>query len=134
GYSFPYISAHSFFSSGVNAPAEVRAPASAGAQSPGAVAQAGSANAQTVSGNAQTVSATALEDSKKIAELLKDAYVLIGVTALGVFDMRAFPFDSVVAGVEAHATLLDNLLVGDLLVPSAKSSALYWVLFIMLAG
>ena len=31
----------------------------------------------------------------------------------GVFDMRSFPFDSNVAGVEGHANILDNLPGGD---------------------
>jgi adenylate cyclase len=46
---------------------------------------------------------------------LKDAYVLIGVTALGVWDMRAFPFESNAPGVEGHAFILDNILSGDFL-------------------
>jgi len=36
---------------------------------------------------------------KSKSELLKDAYVLIGVSALGVFDMRQFPFESNAPGV-----------------------------------
>lgn len=43
-------------------------------------------------------------------EIFKDAIVLIGISALGVGDRRAFPFDANVAGVEGHATLIDNLL------------------------
>lgn len=48
-------------------------------------------------------------------ELLKDAYVLLGVSAVGVFDMRAYPFDSNVPGVEGHANILDNILSNDFL-------------------
>jgi adenylate cyclase len=66
--------------------------------------------------------------------LLKDAYVLIGVSALGVFDMRAFPFDSNVPGVEGHATMLDNLLSNDLMIPSSNTHAVRWILGFMLLG
>ncbi len=52
---------------------------------------------------------------------LKGAYVLIGLSALGVFDMRSFPFDSNMPGVEGHAAILDNLLAGDPMVTSAGS-------------
>jgi adenylate cyclase len=53
--------------------------------------------------------------SESLKDVFKDAYVLVGVTALGVFDMRAFPFDSNVPGTEGHATILDNLLSNDFL-------------------
>src|SRR6185503_1914018 len=53
------------------------------------------------------------------ASVLKDAYVLIGLSALGVFDMRAFPFDQNVAGVEGHANILDNILAQDPLVSNS---------------
>ena len=49
------------------------------------------------------------------AELFKDAYALIGISAVGVFDMRAFPFDPNTPGVEGHATILDNLLSNDMM-------------------
>ena len=48
--------------------------------------------------------------STTLQDIFRDAYVLVGVSALGVFDMRAFPFDSNVPGTEGHATILDNLL------------------------
>lgn len=67
------------------------------------------------------------------AEILKDAYVLIGLSAVGVYDMRAFPFDSNVPGVEGHATALDNILSGDFLSygPLGRESASL-ILFAML--
>ena len=54
-----------------------------------------------------------IEINRKIAsysktDLLKDAYG--SAFRRGVFDMRSFPFDSNVAGVEGHANILDNLL------------------------
>ncbi len=68
-------------------------------------------------------------------EVLKDAYVLIGLSAVGVYDMRAFPFDSNVPGVEGHATALDNILSGDFLSygPLGREKASL-ILFILLIG
>jgi adenylate cyclase len=59
-------------------------------------------------------------------EKLKDAIVVFGVTALGDYDMRAFPFDSVMPGVEGQATAVDNLLSNDAL-RSASSIHLAWL-------
>jgi adenylate cyclase len=45
----------------------------------------------------------------------KDRIVLVGVTALGVYDIRATPFSPVFPGLEIHANAIDNLLVGDVM-------------------
>jgi adenylate cyclase len=45
----------------------------------------------------------------------KDAYVFLGMTAPGLYDLRAIPMDGVYPGVEIHATMLDNLLSQDFL-------------------
>ena len=45
----------------------------------------------------------------------KDAYVFLGMTAPGLYDLRAVPIDGVYPGVEVHATMLDNLLSQDFL-------------------
>lgn len=52
--------------------------------------------------------------------VLKDSYVLFGFSAPGLMDLRPTPVSKVFPGVEIHATVLDNLLSGDLLrdVPS----------------
>ncbi len=57
---------------------------------------------------------------------LKDKYVLFGFSAPGLFDLRPAPVDGVYPGVEIHATLLDNLLSGDLpaLFPTGAAAAL----------
>ena len=70
--------------------------------------------------------------SKK--EVFKDAYVLVGVTALGVYDMRAIPFDTNVAGVEAHANILDNILEGDSLINTSMSRGSAWLFGLMIFG
>lgn len=55
-------------------------------------------------------------------EFFKDALVLMGMTAVSIYDIRPRPFDPVAAGVENHASILDNLLNNDFLIkPSAES-------------
>ena len=68
------------------------------------------------------------------AEIFKDAYVLIGVSAIGVNDMRHFPFGSNAPGVEGHANTLDNILSGDPLIPSSSSSGQYCLPLLMTLG
>jgi adenylate cyclase len=48
-------------------------------------------------------------------DLFRDAYVLVGFSAPGLFDLRPAPVSGVYPGVEIHATSLDNLLSGDFL-------------------
>jgi adenylate cyclase len=52
-------------------------------------------------------------------------WVLVGLTAPGLLDLKASPVASIYPGVEVHATLLDDLLRGDFLRPVPK-----WVLWI----
>ncbi len=66
-------------------------------------------------------------------KILKDAYVLIGLSALGVFDMRKFPFESNSPGVYGHANLLENILTGDPLITNSKQGSLF-LLFLMIFG
>ncbi|UCD82409.1 MAG: adenylate/guanylate cyclase domain-containing protein [Desulfobacterales bacterium] len=44
---------------------------------------------------------------------LENKYVLIGSSASGLFDLVATPFSSSFAGVEVHATVIDNMIAGD---------------------
>ncbi|MFZ9001850.1 MAG: CHASE2 domain-containing protein, partial [Bacteriovoracaceae bacterium] len=64
-------------------------------------------------------------------DFFKDAHVIIGVTALGVYDVRSYPFEENVAGVEGHANILDNLLSGDYLRPATDKNRLYFTIFLM---
>ena len=50
----------------------------------------------------------------KLSVPLKDKYVIIGTSAAGLLDLRATPFSNKFAGVEIHATVIDNILAGDL--------------------
>lgn len=45
---------------------------------------------------------------------LQDAYVLVGLTAPGLMDLKPTPMGRTYPGVEVHATMLDNFLSGDL--------------------
>jgi adenylate cyclase len=42
-------------------------------------------------------------------------FILIGTSAYGLMDLRSTPMDSVIAGVEVHANIIDNLLSNDML-------------------
>jgi adenylate cyclase len=44
---------------------------------------------------------------------LRDKIVIFGVTAIGVYDYRPTPFDSVFPGVEGHAVAIANILNGE---------------------
>lgn len=68
------------------------------------------------------------------SELLKDAYVLIGTSAMAVYDMRAFPFDPNTPGVEGHATVLANILTRDYLRSESQSVTTALVLTMVLLG
>ncbi len=61
------------------------------------------------------VSAADLLAGRVPADTLRNKLVLVGITAVAVGDVRATPFDPVFPGVEIHATVLDNILRGDVL-------------------
>ncbi len=67
-------------------------------------------------------------------DLLKDAIVFIGVTAVGVFEMRAFPFDANTPGVEGHTNILDNLIAGNMLRHGDGPTGTIWIFIIMTLG
>jgi adenylate cyclase len=46
-------------------------------------------------------------------ETFTDKIVLIGATAIGVYDMRVTPFSNVFSGLEIHANIVDNILHQD---------------------
>ena len=46
---------------------------------------------------------------------IEGKYVLIGTSAYGLMDLRSTPMDSVIAGVELHANMIDNLIHKDML-------------------
>lgn len=58
------------------------------------------------------ISAADVLQGKVDASIFKDAIVLMGVTAVGVYDYRPSPFDVNFPGVEAHAASIGNILGG----------------------
>ena len=56
------------------------------------------------------ISAADVYSNKFDKKDIQNHFIIIGTTALGLFDLRATPFNSVFPGVEIQATLLDNLL------------------------
>ncbi len=44
---------------------------------------------------------------------LQDKLVLVGATAVGIFDLRVTPFSGICPGLEIQATVMDNILRGD---------------------
>jgi adenylate cyclase len=52
---------------------------------------------------------------------IKNKFVIIGTSALGLFDLRSNAYDSAMAGVEIHANVIDNILQGDYLTKPSDS-------------
>ena len=65
------------------------------------------------SGTFPYISATDVLSGHFDKEAIAGKFVLIGVSAQGLFDLRATPFDEASPGVEVHANVIDNLLQGD---------------------
>jgi len=59
--------------------------------------------------------------------------VLIGVTAIGVYDMRNTPFSPVFPGLEIHATVVDNIIKKNFL-HKPKWARIYDILAIIVLG
>jgi adenylate cyclase len=54
-------------------------------------------------------------DYKTPPGIFKDKIVLIGATAIGIYDLRVTPLSNNMAGIEKHASVVDNILRGDYL-------------------
>ncbi len=72
-------------------------------------------------GSFPTYSAKTLLDGNLPAGALKDKIVLVGATAVGIYDMRVTPFSGVFPGIEIQATIIDNVLRRNFLKPSPYS-------------
>lgn len=66
-------------------------------------------------------------------EAFAGKWVLVGLTAPGLLDLKASPMGGVYPGVEIHATLLDNLLQGDFLRTLPGWALWVWVLALVVA-
>ena len=62
-------------------------------------------------------------------DIFNDAYVFFGFYAQGLFDTFPTPIASVYPGMGVHATLLDNLLMGDFLQKASD-----WIAVLIIAG
>ena len=60
-----------------------------------------------------TYSAAQVLDGSLPKGALKDKLVLVGATAVGIFDLRVTPFSGICPGLEIQATVLDNILRRD---------------------
>jgi adenylate cyclase len=60
-----------------------------------------------------TYSATDVINGTLPPEALKDKIVIVGATAVGIYDLRVTPFSGTFPGVEVQATIMDNLLRGN---------------------
>jgi len=60
-----------------------------------------------------TYSAAKVLDGSLPREALKDKLVLVGATAVGIFDLRVTPFSGICPGIEIQATVVDNILQRD---------------------
>ncbi len=70
----------------------------------------------------------------KVAESdIKGKAVIVGATAIGIYDMRVTPFSSVFPGVEIHANVVDSALRGAFLYHPTWA-AVFDILAIILAG
>jgi adenylate cyclase len=57
-------------------------------------------------------------------DTFKDKIVIVGATAIGIYDLRVTPYSSVYPGVEIHATAIDNILHGNFLHRSSGTQLL----------
>ena len=65
------------------------------------------------------ISASDIIDGTFNKKSIEGKFVLLGTSAVGLFDLRSIPYDSAIAGVEVHANALDNILRGDFLAKPA---------------
>jgi adenylate cyclase len=69
----------------------------------------------------------------KKKDYLKDKILVLGATAVGIFDLRNTPFDENFPGVETHANVISNLLDKKFLIRPAGEQG-YMLIFLFLAG
>jgi CHASE2 domain-containing sensor protein len=65
------------------------------------------------------------------ADALGGKIVFVGTTALGTREVVATPLDTLFAGVEVQATVADNLLQGDFIVPASTGAVLEMVTVVL---
>ncbi|MDH4161367.1 MAG: adenylate/guanylate cyclase domain-containing protein [Nitrospirota bacterium] len=68
------------------------------------------------------------------AGTLKNKVILIGATAIGIYDLRVTPYSTNMAGIEKHANVVDNILHGDFLHRAADYDIPLIFLFTLVMG
>ncbi|MBN2823928.1 MAG: adenylate/guanylate cyclase domain-containing protein [Campylobacterales bacterium] len=78
------------------------------------------------------ISVADIFDDKFDKKDIEGKFVLVGTSAMGLFDLRAIAYDNAIPGVEIHANVIDNILTGDFLHKSADTAnydlIIIWVL------
>jgi len=64
---------------------------------------------------------------------VKDKIVIVGATAVGIYDLRVTPFENIFPGVEIHANVVDSILSKDFLYQPAWA-AIFDIMAIIAAG
>lgn len=64
----------------------------------------------------------------------RDKIVLIGATAIGIFDLRVTPFSPNMPGIEKHASVVDNILQRDFIVHTEAAVVPLIFLFALVLG
>jgi len=78
------------------------------------------------------ISASDIYFNKFNKKLVKNKFVLIGTSAIGLYDIRNIPFDNVFPGVEVHANIIDNLIKKDfLIIPNYTEGLTLFILLIL---
>jgi adenylate cyclase len=71
-------------------------------------------------------------DDKFDKKDIEGKFVLVGTSAMGLFDLRAISYDNAIPGVEIHANVIDNILTGDFLHKSVEARVydliIIWIL------
>ena len=73
-------------------------------------------------------------DGKTPAGAFRDKIILIGATAVGIYDLRVTPFSPNMPGIEKHASVVDNILRGDFIERTEATVLLLIVLFAGILG
>ncbi|MEA2028264.1 MAG: adenylate/guanylate cyclase domain-containing protein, partial [Campylobacterota bacterium] len=80
----------------------------------------------------QYISIADIFDEKFDPKDIEGKFVLIGTSAIGLSDLRAIAYDNAIPGVEIHANVIDNILIGDFLHKSIEARLydmiIIWVL------
>ncbi len=71
-----------------------------------------------------------IHEDKEACAAVRDKVVLVGATAMTVYDLRPTPFEANFPGVEIHASIIENVLTGDFLIRPIDFPV--WELLLML--